>query len=106
MTCFLKDKLSYLHLFRWVEIFSKYSGLKVNKDNTELFAIGRQRLEQTEFTHTVRSTMKILGVYFDYHNPLRMKANLIQISNLLKKSTKKQKNKTKNNNNNSKKKKL
>ena len=36
-------------------------------------------LEQTELTHTVWSTIKILGVYFDYHNPSRMKANFHSI---------------------------
>ena len=43
-------------------------------------------LEQTELTHTVWSTIKILGVYFDYHNPSRMKANFLSIFKSLKKT--------------------
>ena len=55
---------------------------------TELFAIGWQCLEQTQFTHTVRSTIKILGAYFDYHNPSRMKANFDSIFKSVKKNSK------------------
>ena len=84
MTCFLQDKLSYLHLFTCLETFSRYSGLKVNNDKTEVFALGRKRLKQAEFTHSVRSTIKILGVFFDYHIQSRMKANFDSIFNLFK----------------------
>lgn len=38
MTCFLTDKLSNLHLCTCLDVFSKYSGLKLNEDKTELFA--------------------------------------------------------------------
>ena len=79
ITCFLQDKLSYLHLFTCLETFSRYFGLKVNNDKTEVFAIGRQHLKQAKFTHTVRSTIKILGVFFDYHIQSRMKANFDSI---------------------------
>ena len=68
-----------------LEVFSKYSGVKVNNDKTELFATGWQCLEQTEFTHTVQSTIKTLGVYFDYHNPSRMKASFDSIFKSVKK---------------------
>ena len=70
------------------EVFSKYSGLKVNNnDKTELFATRRQHLIQTEFTHTVWSTIRILGVYFDYHNLSRMKANFHSIFKSFKKNS-------------------
>ena len=40
VTCFLRDRLSYLHLFVILKFFSRFSGLSVNDDKTELFAIG------------------------------------------------------------------
>ena len=49
MTCFLKDKLSYLHLFATLKYFSRFSGLCVNDEKTELFAIGPQKLVREEF---------------------------------------------------------
>ena len=60
-------------------VFWKYPGLTVTNDKTELFATGRQRLEQTEFTDTVRSTIKLLGACFHYHNPSRVKDNFDSI---------------------------
>ena len=36
--CFLGDRLSYLHLFVILKFFSRFSGLNVNDDKTELFA--------------------------------------------------------------------
>lgn len=85
MTCFLKHNCSHLHLFMCLEVFSNNSGLKVYNVKTELLAVGRQCLEHTEFTHTVWLTIKIFGVYFDYHNPSGMKANFDSIFKSLKK---------------------
>ena len=87
MTCFLKDNCSHLHLFMCLEVFSNNSGLKVYNVKTELLAVGRQCLEHTEFTHTVWLTIKIFGVYFDYHNPSGMKANFDSIFKSLKKKS-------------------
>ena len=46
LTCFLKDKQSYLHILT-------FSGLRVNNDKTELFAIGSQKLVRKEFPYKV-----------------------------------------------------
>ena len=40
MTCFLKDMNSDLQLCGLLEDFYKYSGLRINNDETEIFAIG------------------------------------------------------------------
>lgn len=46
---FLRDRLSYLHLLVILKFFSRFSGLSVNDDKTELFAIGPQKLQEEEF---------------------------------------------------------
>ena len=73
MTCFLRD--SYFQLHTSLQNFARYSGLRVNDEKTEIFAVGRHRLVQDVFTHKIRSMVKILGVYFNYNTPVRLKAN-------------------------------
>ena len=75
MTCFLRDAASYYRLLTQLQLFSKFSNLRVNNDKTEMFAIGRHHLDQTKYPHTLRKPIKILGIVFDYHTPSRMKAN-------------------------------
>ena len=79
MTCFLNDINSYLKLCRLLEDFYKYSGLRINNDKTELFAIGSIKLAQHDFIHNVRTSIKILGTFFDHHKPSRNKANFESI---------------------------
>ena len=79
MTCFLKDKISYLRPFSSLKIFSNYSGLCVNDEKTELFAIGSQKLVRNEVQHKVCTSIKILGIYFNYHTATRKKLNFDSI---------------------------
>ena len=75
MTCFLRDIRSYRQLCVILHLFSKYSGLQVNNDKTEIFAVGPHRLDEDSFSHKVCTLIKILGIVFDYHIPSRTKAN-------------------------------
>ena len=78
MTCFLRDKNSYFQLLTSLQNFARYSGLRVNQmKKIEIFAIGPHSLVQDVFTHKMRSMIKMLGVYFNYHNdtPTSLKAN-------------------------------
>ena len=79
MTCFLNDINSYLQLRKLLENFYKYAGLRINNDKTELFNIGSIKLAQHYFIHNVRTSIKILGIFFDYHKPSRNKANFESI---------------------------
>ena len=47
MTCFLRDIASYHRSLATLQIFYKFSNLRVNDDKTEIFAIGK-------FSHKVR----------------------------------------------------
>ena len=58
------------------EDFYKYSGLRINSDKPEVFAIGSFKLAQRDFIHNVRTSIKILATFFDYHKPSRNKAHL------------------------------
>lgn len=66
-----------------LEVFSKYSGLKVNNDKQ-----GYLQLDGNALKRQNRSTVKILGVCFDYHNPSTMKANYHSIFKSVKKNSK------------------
>ena len=65
MTCFLKDKLSYIALFEILKSFEELSGLKVNHEKTELLALGNNTLRDVDLPkHTICEVIKILVVYF------------------------------------------
>ena len=67
-----------------LESFSRFSSLQVNKDKTEIFAIGSHRLDQSNYAHKVRTSIKILGIVFDYNVSSRMKANFEAILKCIK----------------------
>ena len=75
MTRFLRNTTSYLRLVATLKSFSRFSNLQVNKDETEIFAIGSHRLDQRNYAHKVRTSVKTLGIVFDYIVSSRMKAN-------------------------------
>ena len=79
MACYLKNKQSYSQLFVTLKLFSEHSGLHVNNEKTEVFAIGLQQLSQKDFSHKIQKSIKILGVYFNYNKPARKKANFDMI---------------------------
>ena len=68
-----------MHQFVILKFFSRFSGLRVNDDKTELFAIGPQNLVQEEFYPKTCTSIKILGIYFDYHKTTRRNLNFNSI---------------------------
>jgi len=84
MTCFLRNKSSYENLIVNLDLFSRFSGLKLNEEKTEFFCLGVQNLSKSlsyEFKHSI----KILGVHFDYDELSRKKANFEAIIKSIKK---------------------
>ena len=79
MTCFLRDTASYHRFVATLQLFSRFSNIKVNNDKTEIFTIGSLRLDQTNYSHKIRTSIKILGIVFDYNKSSRMKANFESI---------------------------
>ena len=76
ITCFLRDTNSNFQLLTSFQNFSTFSGLYVNDEKTEIFAIGLQSLHQDVFTHKISSMIKIFGDNFDYDTvPAVLKAN-------------------------------
>ena len=84
MTCFLNDINSYLQLCKLLKHFNKYSGLRINNDKTELFAIGSIKLAQHDFIHNVRTSIKILGTFLTTINRHGTKRILNQFSSQFK----------------------
>ena len=62
----VKGPVSYLHSFTFLKFFSGCSGLCVNNNKTELFAIGAQKLLEEELLYTVRTSIQRLGIVFDH----------------------------------------
>ena len=75
LTCFLRNGSSYDCLQDCLSAFSKCSGLRVNEEKTEFFSIGIRKLEREMYPHEFKTSIKILGVYFDYNNVSRNKSN-------------------------------
>ena len=76
ITCFLRDTNSYFQPLTSFQNFATFSGLYVNDEKTEIFAIGLRSLYQDVFTHKIRSMIKIFGDNFDYDTvPAVLKAN-------------------------------
>ena len=61
------------------------SGLKVNEEKTEFFSLGTWNSEHERFPHEFKNSIKILGVYFDYNNVRRKKANFDSVLKSMKK---------------------
>ena len=59
--------------------------LKVNEEKTELFRLGTRNLEYERFPHEFKTSIKILGVHFDYNNVRRKKANFDSVLKSIKK---------------------
>ena len=69
----LRDRRSYLHLFVILKFFSRFTGLRVNYEESELFETGQQALVLEECHYRTCTSTKMSGVYFapDYHNATR-----------------------------------
>jgi len=65
LTCFLRNRSSYDCLQDCLSAFSTCSGLRVNEKKTEFFSIGIRKLEREMYPHEFKTSIKILGVYFD-----------------------------------------
>ena len=87
MTCFLKDKLSHINLFRLLKAFRECSGLKVNHEKTEALALGDNSLwEDLSNMHTLCNVIKILGIHFGGNDKERDDLNFRETLKSIKKS--------------------
>ena len=87
MTCILKDKATYTNLFCILESFEECSGLKVNDEKTEIFALGNNILHEADFPkHNLCEIVKILGIYFGYDERQRDNLNFRKTLRSIKKS--------------------
>ena len=67
-----------------LDLFSRFSGLKLNEEKTEFFCSGVQNLSKS-FSYEFKHSIKILGVHFDYDELSRKKANFEAIIKSIKK---------------------
>ena len=75
MTCFWRDLESNFQLMSTLQNFAKFSGLRINDEETEIFAIGPQCLDEEDLLHKIRNMIIILGTFFSYDNPARAKTD-------------------------------
>ena len=84
MTSFVRDKLSYRNLFDTIDLFSTYSGLKVNHDKTEILLLGNMDVNSSELgVNEISKVVKILGVHFTFNHSLFYKLNFESIEKSL-----------------------
>lgn len=85
MTTFVSDKISFFSLINSVELFSRYSGLRMNHEKTEILPLGNIVLHHQDFgVEEIKSVAKILGVYFTNDHVLFNKRNFESIEKTVK----------------------
>ena len=75
-TFFLKDTKSVIELMNIFDTFSKFSGLKPNKNKCEISGIGALKGVQVAFCSMrcidlVSNIVKISGIYYSYNDDLK-----------------------------------
>ena len=84
MPSFVRDKLSYHTLSDTIDLFSIYSGLKVNHGKTEILLLGNMEVSSLELgVDEISKVIKILGVYFTFNHSLFYKLNFESIEKSL-----------------------
>ena len=83
-TFFIKNESSAKEIFKTFEIFSKYSGLKVNKSKCEIAGIGVKNGVQTALLGTKNVNLnsehlRILGVNFTYNHQIYVEKNFLEV---------------------------
>ena len=87
-TYFLKDANAFKELVKTIEIFSKFSSLKVNynyqKSEAAWLGIEKNSKEtphKCQWVNLMKETVKILGIHFTYNKDLLQKLNLSRVKN-------------------------
>ena len=84
MTSFVRDELSHRTLFDTIDLFSTYSGLKVNHDKTEILLLGNMEASSAELgVNEISKVIKILEVNFTFNHSLFYKLNFESIEHSL-----------------------
>ena len=83
-TFFLKDEKSAIEIFNTFDIFSKYSGLKINKSKCEIAGIGvkngaKVALLGAKCINLNNEHIKILGVCFSYNAEIFKEKNFTEV---------------------------
>ena len=83
-TFFVKDKESALQIFNTFDLFSKYSGLKINKSKCEIAGIGVKNgvkiaLLGAKCIDLNTQHIKILGVCFSYNEQIFVEKNFNEV---------------------------
>ena len=86
LTVFLKDSVSFHRLVATLQIFSQYSGLKVNKEKTEVMNLGPSDVSADELKiEELKKVVKILGAHFTLDQSCSDKLNFDSITKSLRK---------------------
>ena len=84
MTSFVRDKLSHRNVFGIIDLFSTYSGLKLNCDKTEIVLLGNMEVSSSDLgVNEISKVIKILGVNFTFNRSLFYKLNFESIEKSL-----------------------
>ena len=78
LTNFLRDSRSLIVLFQELEQFSRYSGLRCNKEKTEAMKHGLCNIDQGNDIKIVEF-MKVTGIYFSFDRDIMIAKNFEDI---------------------------
>ena len=77
----MHDTVSFSLLINSIEQFSRYSGLKMNHEKTEVIPLGHMELNSRELgLNEISSIVKILGVHFTNNHHLFYEKNFESIA--------------------------
>ncbi len=89
LTAFVKDRNSFFYLMETLDLWEKFSGLRINNDKTEIFILGSMRIKAEELNvEEIKSVVKILGIYFTYNMRIFQKLNQESIIEFIKQKVK------------------
>ena len=84
-TFFLKNEASVLELLKTFEIFSKYSGLLLNKSKCELAGIGAKKdvygesVTGLKHVKLTEDSVQILGIHYSYNESIVLEKNFVTV---------------------------
>ena len=84
-TFFLKNEASVMELLKTFELFSKYSGLLLNKSKCELAGIGAKKdvfgesVSELKKVKLSEDSVQILGIHYSYNELILLEKNFITV---------------------------
>ena len=92
LTAFLLNDISILRFLKLIEVFGECSGLKINREKSEIMLLGDHGNSPSDHVDfkgiKIKRALKILGIYFTCENRAKQKLNFDELIESIKKKLK------------------